>query len=218
MEIEQRSPEWFAVRCGRVTASRISDIIYKTQKGYSTSRANYAAQLVCERLTGSVEQGYSNAAMQWGTEKEPEAREAYAFERDAVVNEIGFAIHPKITLAGASPDGLVDDDGMVEIKCPITATHIDTLLNETIADKYIVQMQWQMACTDRQWCDFVSYDPRLPLDMQLFVKRVPRDDARIAALESEVTAFLGEVGKTVDRLKARYGSGCDWTPTALDAG
>jgi putative phage-type endonuclease len=217
MQIDQRSPEWFAVRCGRVTASRVADVIAKTKSGYSTSRANYAAQLVCERLTGAVEPSYTNAAMQWGTDKEPEARAAYAFENVVAVEEVGFIVHPRIMASGASPDGLVGSDGMLEIKCPISATHIDTLLNDTIADKYIVQMQWQMACADRQWCDFVSYDPRLPLDMQTYTKRVARDDARIAELEAEVRAFLADIGKTVDQLKARYGAEIPWAPSVLEA-
>lgn len=217
MQLEQRSTEWFAVRCGRVTASRVSDIIAKTKSGYSTSRANYAAQLVCERLTGAVEPGFTNAAMQWGTDKESDARDAYAFQNAVDVAEIGFVIHPKIMLSGASPDGLVGDDGMIEIKCPISATHIDTLLNDAIADKYIVQMQWQMACAERSWCDFISYDPRLPLDMQMFVKRIERDNDRIAELEGEVRVFLGEVETTVDRLKARYGSEIPWVPSVLEA-
>lgn len=217
MQIEQRSPEWFAVRCGRVTASRVADIVATTKTGYSASRANYAAQLVTERLTGCVAESFSNGAMQWGTEKEPEAREAYAFERNVTVAELGFAIHPKIMLSGASPDGMVDDEGMVEIKCPNSATHIETLLSEKVAGKYYDQIQWQMACTGRAWCDYVSYDPRLPLDMQLFVKRVPRDEARIAELEKEVVGFLGEVGSTVDRLKAKYGVANDGPPSVLAA-
>lgn len=216
-EMIQRSAEWFAVRCGRVTASRVADIVATTKTGYSTSRANYAAQLVTERLTGCVAESFSNAAMQWGTEKEPDARDAYSFDRSVTVTEIGFVIHPSITLSGASPDGMVGDDGMVEIKCPISATHIDTLLNETIAGKYVDQVQWQMACTGRTWCDYVSYDPRLPLDMQLFVKRVLRDDRRIAALEAEVTKFLGEVGATVDRLKAKYAAANDGPASVLVA-
>lgn len=202
--IEQRTDEWFAARLGKATASRVSDIVARTKSGYSTSRANYAAQLVCERMTGAKEEGFTNAAMQWGTEKEPDARAEYAFMRGVTVEEVGFIDHPALHFSGASPDGLVGVDGMVEIKCPISATHIDTLLNDTVADKYIVQMQWQMACTGRQWCDFVSYDPRLPEAMRLYVRRFPRDAERIAELEREVAAFLAEVDRTVDALKARY--------------
>ncbi len=218
-DIEQGTPEWFAARCGRVTASRVADIIAKTKSGYSTSRANYAAQLVTERLTGTVAESYSNAAMAWGTEKEPEAREAYAFQESVAVDQVGFVVHPVISLAGASPDGLVGDDGLVEIKCPNTATHIATLLDETLADKYVVQMQWQMACTGRQWCDFVSFDPRMPIDMQLYVRRVARDNERIADLEREVSTFLNEVSATIDKLNARYAPASDsGAPNPLLAG
>lgn len=199
--IIQGSPEWFAQRSGKATASRIADIIAKTKSGPSASRKNYAAQLVAERLTGTVEQGYTNGAMQWGTEKEPEARAAYAFLHDADVIEAEFIVHPSIADSGASPDGFVGADGLVEIKCPNTATHIETLLGKTVPAKYITQMQWQMSCTGRAWCDFVSFDPRLPDHLALFVRRVPRDDAYIAELEAEVRAFLLEVSATVSALE-----------------
>jgi putative phage-type endonuclease len=202
--LEQRSPEWFAARAGKVTASRIADLMAKTKSGYSTSRANYRAQLICERLTGTVEPSYCNPAMQHGIDTEAEAREAYRQHMLCTVEEIAFVDHPAITMAGASPDGLIADDGMVEIKCPITATHIDTLLNGAVADKYIKQMQFQMACTGRAWCDFVSYDNRLPEPMRLFVQRVPRDDEHIAEIEREVTSFLREIEETVERLNAAY--------------
>ena len=199
--MEQRSPEWFAARLGKATASSIADIVAKTKSGYSTSRANYAAQLVAERLTGVAAERYSNAAMQHGTETEPQARAAYTFLTDRDVVEVGFIDHPRIPMTGASPDGLVGIDGLIEIKCPYTATHIDTLLSQKVPDKYIIQMSWQMACTGRMWCDYVSFDPRLPADLQLFVKRVQRDDAHIAMLEAEVSAFLAEVETTISKLQ-----------------
>jgi putative phage-type endonuclease len=205
MDMEQGSPEWFAVRCGKVTASRIADIIAKTKSGPSASRANYAAQLIAERLTNTVAESYSNAAMEWGSAMEPEARTAYEFLHNSAVTLIGFVEHPTLAFAGASPDGLVGDDGLVEIKCPNTATHIDTLIAKTVPNKYVPQMQWQMACTGRAWCDFVSYDPRLPESMRLFVKRVPRDPATITELESEVTGFLFEVASAVSQLTRLYG-------------
>lgn len=205
MEMEQGSPEWFAARCGRVTASRVADIIARTKSGPSASRANYAAQLIAERLTSTVGESYSNAAMEWGTAMEPEARVAYEFLHNSAVTEIGFVPHPSIELSGASPDGLVGEDGLVEIKCPNTATHIETLISKTVPGKYLTQMQWQMACTGRVWCDFVSYDPRLPESMRLFVKRVPRDPATITELESEVTGFLFEVASAVSQLTRLYG-------------
>lgn len=205
-QIEQGTVEWFAARLGKVTASCVSDVVAKTKSGYSTSRANYAAQLVAERLTGTVQESYSNSAMQWGTDQEPEARVAYEFLHNAALSVVGFVPHPTITMSGASPDGLVGSDGLVEIKCPNTATHIDTLRGGAIPDKYATQMYWQMACTGRQWCDFVSFDPRLPENMQLFVQRLRRNDDRIAALEAEVVAFLAEVDATVADLNRLYGA------------
>jgi putative phage-type endonuclease len=199
-EIIQGTPEWFAQRLGKVTASRVADVIAKTKSGYSTSRANYLAQLVAERLTGRVAESFSNAAMQHGTETEPLARMAYEAETGLMVTEVAMIDHPTIPMTGASPDGFVGDQGLVEIKCPNTATHIDTLLSDKTQSKYIPQMQWQMACTGKKWCDFVSFDPRLPADMQLFVARVDRDDAYIAELEAEIKTFLSEVETTVQRL------------------
>lgn len=204
-EIEQRTAEWLALRCGKVTASKLADVMARTQKGWGASRANYAAQLVCERLTGTVEQSYTNAAMQWGNDWEAAAREAYGLKVGEFVVEVGFVEHPDAFIAaGASPDGLVGDDGLVEIKCPNSATHIATLRGEPIPDKYIKQMQWQMACTERQWCDFASFDPRLPDAMQLHVQRVARDDALIDEMTEAVQNFLAEVDAAVADLTARY--------------
>lgn len=202
--IDQRSPEWFAMRCGKATASCIYKIMARTKTGYGADRANYSAQLVTERLTGTVADSFTNGAMQWGTDTEPMARDAYSENALCVVEEVGFLPHPSIAMAGASPDGLIADDGMVEIKCPNSATHIATLTGAPIDRKYIYQMQWQMACAGRQWCDFASFDPRLPLPMQLHVRRVPRDDALIAEIEAEVVTFLSEVDATVADLTTRY--------------
>lgn len=202
--MEQRSPEWFAARLGKVTASRVADLMATTKTGYSASRANYMAELICERLTGEQAERYSNAAMQWGTETEPQASAAYAFLRDVDVVECGLVLHPTIADFGASPDGLVGDDGLVEIKCPNTATHIETLLSEAVPAKYVTQMQVQMACTGRAWCDFVSFDPRLPGDLQLWVKRVQRDEAAIQNIEAETVKFLGELAAKVEALRSRY--------------
>ena len=207
--IEQGPPEWFAQRLGKVTASRVADVIAKTKTGYSSSRENYMAQLVCERMTGTVAESYSNAAMQWGTETEPLARAAYEAHADVLVDEVPMIAHPTIEAAGASPDGLVGNDGLVEIKCPNTATHIDTLLSQTVPGKYNTQMQWQMACTGRQWCDFVSFDPRMGDGLQLFVKRVPRDNAYIQMLEEEVRKFLVELDNKITKLndlKEKHGN------------
>lgn len=199
-DIEQGTPEWFAQRCGKATASRISDIVAKTKSGYSTSRANYMAQLVVERMTNQVAESYTNAAMEWGTTNEPFARAAYEAKTGVLVDEVGAIDHPIIAMSAASPDGLVGDGGCLEIKCPNTATHIETVLGGEIAKKYFDQMQWQMACTDSNWCDFVSYDPRMPEGLQLFVKRIPRDDKYLAELEEEVIQFLAEVDDKVNKL------------------
>ena len=198
--MDQGSDEWFAIRIGKVTASRVADIIAKTKSGYSTSRDNYMAQLVCERLTGQKGESFTNAAMQHGTETEPLARAAYEALKDVLVDEVGFVPHPTIKMAGASPDGLVGDDGLLEIKCPNTATHIDTLLNQSVPTKYFTQMQFQMACTGREWCDFVSFDNRLPEELQLFVKRVPRDDVYIRLIEAEIVQFIAELDDKINKL------------------
>lgn len=202
--MEQHSAEWFAARVGRVTGSRVADLMAKTKSGYSASRSNYMAELICERLTGQRAEMFQSAAMQHGTDTEPQARAAYEFLTDNAVTETGFVLHPIIADFGASPDGLVGFDGLLEIKCPNTATHIDTLLTETVPAKYITQMQAQMACTGRAWCDFVSFDPRLPADLQLWVKRVNRDAVFIADMESEIHVFLGELDVKVSALRARY--------------
>lgn len=202
---EQRTDEWFAARAGKVTASRIADVMAKLKTGKpAASRENYMADLVAERFSGMSGGGFTNTAMQWGTDTEPQARAAYEFETGLSVVETGFVDHPSIGMSGASPDGLVGDDGLLEIKCPNTATHIETLRGGSIARKYLLQMQWQMACTERQWCDFASYDPRMPIEMQLHVTRVERDDDLIAEIAAEVTAFLNEVEETVIDLRKRY--------------
>jgi len=202
---DQGSAEWFNERLGKVTASRVADVIAKTKTGWGASRANYAAQLVAERLTGKVIDGYRNAAMDWGITTEPDARVAYEFLTDAIVEQVGFVPHPTISMSGASPDGFVGDDGLVEIKCPNTATHIETLLGQNVPGKYITQMQWQMACTGRKWCDFVSFDPRMPETMQLFVKRIGCDTALMHDLEMQVFNFLLEIDATVSELREKYG-------------
>jgi putative phage-type endonuclease len=204
-DIIQGSAEWKAIRCGKVTASRVADIVAKTKTGYSASRANYMAQLITERLTGTVAESFTNAAMQHGTETEPEARSAYEFYQGVSVAQIAFVPHPTIDQAGASPDGLIDGDGLVEIKCPQSATHLETLLGQAVPGKYETQIQFQLACTGRQWCDFVSYDPRMPENMRLFIKRVPRDPSSIAELEGEIVRFLKELDAKISELTSIYG-------------
>lgn len=204
-EIKQGTDEWFAARLGKVTASRIADVMARTKSGYSTSRANYCAQLVVERMTGKVAESYSNAAMQWGTETEPLARAAYEVAKDVMVSEIAFVDHPRIAMSGASPDGLVGDAGLVEIKCPNTATHIETLINNTVKNEYVLQMHWQMLCTGRLWCDFVSFDPRMDAELQLKIIRVDLDRDLAADIESEVKKFLSEVDEKVAQLNQLKG-------------
>lgn len=200
MNLVQGSPEWFATRCGKATASKIADIISRTKSGWGAGRENYRAQLVAERLTGVVEPGFTNGAMQWGVDHEAQARAAYAFYRDLDVTEVGFVDHPTIANSGASPDGLVGDQGIVEIKCPNTKTHIQALRSGKVEGKYFTQICWQLACTGRDWADFVSYDPRMPEGLQLRVVRIERDEARIAELEALVAEFLAEVDAEVDAL------------------
>lgn len=200
----QGSPEWHAARLGKATASRIADIVRRTKSGESASRQRYLGELVAERLTGRASDSYKSADMEWGSQTEAEAREVYGLYIGAAIETVGFIPHPKIDMSGASPDGLVGNDGLVEIKCPATHTHVVTLLNGKIADDYLIQMQWQMACTGRSWCDFVSYDPRMPDEMRLFVSRVIRDDRLISELEQSVVQFLDDVSETVRRLTDRY--------------
>lgn len=199
--IEQRTQEWFAQRAGKVTASRVVDVLAKVKAGEAASRANYRAQLVAERLTGVPAETYSNGAMQWGTDTEPLARASYELRNGLWVKDAGFVSHPTIENAGASPDGYVGDSGLIEIKCPNTATHIETLLAKKAPGKYIPQMQFQMACTGSDWCDFVSFDPRMPEKHQLFVFRVARDEEFIKAMEAEVVKFLEEVQTTINELE-----------------
>jgi putative phage-type endonuclease len=199
--IEQRTDEWFAQRLGKVTASRVGDVIAKTKTGPSASRDNYATQLVLERLTNAKGEFFTNAAMQWGTDTEPMARQAYELKRNVFVDEVGFIDHPTIDMSGASPDGLVDKKGLVEIKCPESKTHMEYLMTGKPPAKYIPQMMWQMACTGREWCDFVSFDPRFPTNLQIFVIKVEYDPTYVRMLELEITQFLDEVSKKVEILR-----------------
>ena len=195
--MNQQTAEWFAARLGKVTASRVADLVAKTKSGYSTSRENYMVELALERITGARQEAFTNGAMQWGTDTEPLARAAYEAHTGELVEEVGLIVHPGIPMAGASPDGLVGKDGLLEIKCPNSATHLKTLRSGKPETKYVTQMSWQMACTGRAWCDFVSFDPRMPEGLQLFVTRVQRDDHYIRILEQEVAEFLREVDSMV---------------------
>lgn len=200
--MEQRTEEWFSARLGKVTASRVADVLAKIKSGESASRKNYKMELVVQRLTNKQGESFTNAAMEWGTEQEPFARMAYEAHTGTFVKEEGFVDHPTIEGFGCSPDGLVGE-GLIEIKCPNTANHIETVLENKVPSKYIPQMQCQMACTGAKWCDFVSFDPRVPEDLQLFVVRVERDQEYIDAMEVEVKQFLSEVLDLFNQLKAR---------------
>lgn len=198
--VEQGSPEWLAMRLGKLTASRMADVLATTKTGPSASRKNYLAQLVAERLTGLPAESFTNAAIQWGTDHEPLARAEYEMLRDVMVDQVDFVDHPTIAMCGASPDGLAGDDGLVEIKCPNTATHIDYLLSGKPPSKYMPQMALQMLCTNRDWCDFVSYDPRMPPQHRLFVVRYTPEPDYLDKVVAEAKAFLDEVADVVARL------------------
>ncbi len=201
----QGSPEWLAARCGRLTASRIADATDLLKSGKpGAKRTTYLGELIAERLTGLVVEKYQNDLMRWGTQQEPEARAMYEFFHGVEVEAVGFIEHPAIAMAGASPDGLVGADGLIEIKCPSTSTHIDTLLAQAIPEEHIKQIDWQMACSGRSWCDFVSYDPRLPPHMAMFVCRRTRDDEAVAALETSAREFLAEIDGKVAELRRLY--------------
>lgn len=203
--IEQGTPEWHALRLGKVTASRIANIVRRTKDGVSASRNRYLGELVAERLSGQPTPSVDTADIRWGREQEARAVELYAFLYDVDPEKVVFVDHPLIPMAGASPDRLVNADGLIEVKCPATHTHIDTLRGARIDSDYVKQMQWQMACTGRAWCDFVSFDPRMPERMQMHVQRFQRDDVMISELERAVTAFNADVAAAVADLEARFG-------------
>ncbi len=197
--MEQRSEEWFQARLVKVTASRVADVLAKIKSGESASRRNYKIQLVSERLTGEKQETYINQAMQDGIDREFYARERYV-QQHGEVEEVGFIQHPTLE-AGASPDGLVGDDGLIEIKCPLGTTHTETLMTQEVPSKYIPQIQFQLLCTGRKWCDFISYNPMFPEHLQLFVKRVDADPVYQKELEVEVGKFLDEVNDVINKLK-----------------
>ena len=202
--IVQGTVEWHLQRLGKVTASRIADVLSKGKSGESASRKNYRTELVVQRLTGVPGESFTNAAMEWGTATEPLARIAYEAKMGIFVDEVAFIDHPSISNFGCSPDGCIaDGNGLLEIKCPNSSTHIEYLTDDKPPTKYVPQMQCQMAVTGRQWCDFLSFDPRLPEDLQLFVVRLERDEEYIKAMEAEVEKFLSEVEEMFTKLKER---------------
>jgi len=201
--VEQGSPEWFQMRLGKVTASRVADILAKTKTGPSASRQNYLIELAIQRTTGIIQESYSNSAMEWGTQTEPQARVAYEVNTNNFVDQVAFIDHPSIKWFGCSPDGLVSDRGLLEIKCPNSATHWEYFKSKKPPQKYFIQMQAQIAVTNKDWCDFVSFDPRMPDRSQLLIVRVDRDEAFIAEMESEIKQFLSEVANEVELMQGQ---------------
>lgn len=201
----QRTSEWFEAKAGKVSASRINDLMAKTKSGYSASRQNYMSDLIVERLTGKKTEGFTSYAMTVGTELEPEARSAYEIETFNIVNEIGIIKHPTIEQALCSPDGLIGDDGMIEIKCFQNANHLNTLLTEEIEQKYIYQMQFQLMCSGRKWNDFCAYNPNFPEGMKLFIKRVYPDKILVDNITEEVIKFIDEMNLKFNQLAEKYG-------------
>jgi putative phage-type endonuclease len=191
--IIQGSPEWFNARIGKITASRMADVMARTKTGPGAARKNYMAELLCQRLTGAREDGYVNTAMQRGIDMEPMARSSYEMFKGVMVQEVGFINHPTIANLGASPDGLVNGKGSLEIKCPNTAQHIACIQSGKADPKYFWQMQTQMICAEREWCDFASFDDRLPEELQLFVTRVPLDPDKVKEMLEETGKFLLEL-------------------------
>lgn len=199
---EDQYAEWLQARIGKVTASNMWKIAKQTKAGPSAYRRSYMVELIAEKLTGQSADSYLSQSMQWGIETEPKARAAYEKRTGEIVETVGFVDHQIIPSAGCSPDGFVGDDGLIEIKCPETRTHIGYILDRTTIDeKYVVQVQWQMACTGRKWCDFMSYDPRLPLSCSSFIVRVQRDDKMIKGLEKLAIEFLDEMRRYMEMIE-----------------
>jgi len=206
---EQGTPEWHAARAGRVTASAIKNVMASGKgNAEAAARRNYRIQILTEILTKqATPQAFVSKEMQWGTDQEPYARAAYEVQTEQMVDRVGFVFHPDIERSGASPDSLIgwvradlSPEGLVEIKCPLSATHIGYILDDVVPSDYQPQMLWQMACTGAKWVDFVSYDPRLPDNLSLFIKRFHRDEARINEMTAAVHLFLSEVDALMGQL------------------
>ncbi|WP_455466933.1 lambda exonuclease family protein [Bartonella sp. B39] len=205
--MEQRTAEWFQVRLGKITASNIYNVLSKTAKGLPTSKYDdYKITLITERLTEEISPHYETEDMRWGIDHEEDAIKEYEFIYDTHVTKCGFIQHPTMEMAGASPDGLIGDHGLIEVKCPRSKTHIRFFLDNQIKPEYLAQMQFQMACTGRQWCDFVSYDPRFTgqsAPLRIKAKRVHRDEKQIAYINKAVEAFLVEIERDTEKILAK---------------
>ncbi|MDI1222946.1 lambda exonuclease family protein [Acinetobacter sp.] len=199
MNILQRSEDWHADRCGKVTASRVKDIDAKPQKGKALNAISLT--ILTERLTGVQEETPTTKAMQWGIDQEPYAVAAYENETCNFVISTGLIDHPSIENCGASPDGLVGKDGQIEVKCPTPSVHLNTLLLQEIPSEHLPQITLQLACTRREWCDFVSYCPLLPEHLQIVVIRVYAKDLDIAGIEMAVIKFNQTIFKALQQLE-----------------
>lgn len=198
----QGSEEWKAARCGKITASRIWDIMDKTKAGKPTSkRKNYIAEKTLERITGAPMEHYRSPAMQWGTEQEADARMVFEIGTGRAVREVGFIDHPTLPMCGASPDGLIGDDTIIEIKCPMSATHIAFVRTGVIDPQYYAQMQWVMGCTGRAQAWFISYDPRCGPGLEVEYKLFKRDEKFLASAREEVIAAEEEIKEQVEELQ-----------------
>jgi putative phage-type endonuclease len=205
VECEQNTPEWLNIRCGRVTASRMADVVAKRKSGSIVEmacRRDYRMELLCERLTGRTEDHYVSPEMDWGRENEKLARSAYEVVNEVMTDQIGFVLHPNMDFSGASPDSLVGEDGMLEIKCPKTFTHLQWGWAGVVPEEHQAQMMWGMACAEREWADFLSYDPRLPKGLRIFCCRLHRDEKRIAEMEFEAMIFNAEIDAMITKLRA----------------
>lgn len=205
--IEQGSPEWMELRCGKITGSRIANVMSWLKKPdkegnkiEAADRKAYRLQIITERLTGTTENKFKNKNMERGTELEPYAREAYEFHTGSIVEQIAFVDHPIIAMSGASPDGLVDANGLIEIKCPQRETHCEYMIDDKVPSEYMPQMAWQKLCTGRDWIDFVSYCPEMPAHLQLFVKRYVPEQDYLMEIEHEVIKFNLEVDEILIKL------------------
>lgn len=204
VKCQQGSAEWLEYRRGRITASRIADVIDRLKKGgEGASRRNYRTEIIAERLSGRSEEHYVSPEMDWGSEYEAHARAAYEIANDVMADTVGFILHPTLDYSGASPDSLIGDDGGLEVKCPKTTTHIKWMQAGVVPEEHQAQCLWNMACAERLWWDFVSYDPRLPDGLKIFIVRMERDGTRIADIEAEVIQFNQEVEFAVAQLRKK---------------
>ena len=200
INLEQGTDEWKIARLGYVSASNLDAVMARGKSGEAITRKKYKVRLAAERLTGEITESYSNAAMEWGIVNEEKAAMAYEISKDTLLDRTGFWKHPTIPWFGCSPDRLVDGNNGVEIKCPDSSTHVDYWLNKQVPAEYVKQVQGQIWVMGWEWCDFVSYDPRMPEKNRLLVVRAYRDETLIKQMEEEVKKFLDEVEQLIIKL------------------